>query len=233
MFPVVHADEVGWLTEAQMIEVDRVMIEDLRIELIQMMENAGRNLAELVLRLHAPSCALVMVGSGGNGGGGMVAARHLANRGVEVQVLATRSLEDLTGVPRQQMDALSRMGVPVVDSVAGEPSVIVDALIGYSLRGAPQGRAQQLIRWANESSQPVVSLDAPSGLDVTDGSTPGVVIDADATLTLALPKVGLKGSPHVGELYVADISVPAPVYTAMAAQPPDFSASTILHVKGV
>jgi hypothetical protein len=83
-YPQVSADEIGWLTEAQMIEVDRIMIEDLRIELIQMMENAGSNLAELVIELYAPESVAVLAGSGGNGGGGLVAARHLSNRGVDV-----------------------------------------------------------------------------------------------------------------------------------------------------
>ena len=66
-YPVVRADELGWLTESQMIEVDRVMIHDLRIELVQMMENAGRNLAQLVLDLYDPDTVTVLSGSGGNG----------------------------------------------------------------------------------------------------------------------------------------------------------------------
>ncbi len=73
-FPVISADSIGWLTTEQMIEVDRVMIEDLHIELIQMMENAGRNLARLALDRYSPSRVTVCSGSGGNGGGGLVAA---------------------------------------------------------------------------------------------------------------------------------------------------------------
>ena len=70
------------VTAAQMREVDRAMVEDFHIELVQMMENAGRNLADLAVRHFGPRSTVVLAGSGGNGGGGLVAARHLANRGV-------------------------------------------------------------------------------------------------------------------------------------------------------
>ena len=73
-YPEVSADELGWLDEPQMVEVDRVMIEDLGIELLQMMENAGRNLATLIIDRFAPGSVTVLAGSGGNGGGGLVAA---------------------------------------------------------------------------------------------------------------------------------------------------------------
>ena len=73
-YPEVSADELGWLDEPQMVEVDRVMIEDLGIELLQMMENAGRNLATLIIDRFAPGSVTVLAGSGGSGGGGLVAA---------------------------------------------------------------------------------------------------------------------------------------------------------------
>ena len=233
MFPHVEAESIGWLTEAQMIEVDRVMIEDLHIELIQMMENAGRNLAQFVIEHSSPNSVTVLAGSGGNGGGGMVAARHLANRGVDVSLALSRPPDDFGGVPGHQLDILQRMGVSVVESdrLPGDTEVIIDALIGYSLKGAPRGRLGELVEWANTSNGSTVALDTPTGLDVTDGSTPGQVISVDATLTLALPKVGLRGHPAVGDLYVADISVPPAVYEAMNAGPaPDFSRSPVLRV---
>lgn len=223
------ADTRGWLTEEQMIEVDRVMIDDLGIELIQMMENAGRNLAQLTIDRSSPSRVAVCVGSGGNGGGGMVAARHLANRGVAVEVVATRPLDELRGVPAHQRRVLDEIGVPVVDEW-DEADVILDAVIGYSLRGAPTGRSLELIAAMNADAAPVLSLDTPSGLDVTSGDAPGAVVVADATLTLAAPKIGLADSDAVGELFVADISVPPFVLTELGADAPDFSTSPIVAV---
>ncbi len=227
-YPKVSASSIGWLDEQQMIEVDRVMIDDLRIELIQMMENAGRNLARLVLDLYAPASVAVYAGSGGNGGGGMVAARHLANAGVAVTLALSRDPETLQGVPAHQYDILRRMGVTAEPS--GQVDVAIDALIGYSLRGAPRGRARDLIQQLGASSDAVVSLDTPSGLDVSTGLAPGAVVKADATMTLALPKAGLAGASEVGELYVADISVPPLVMRKLGAAPPTFSESPILQI---
>jgi len=77
----VSRSAVPALTTEQRRAVDRAMVEDLHIELVQMMENAGRGLAELAITRFSPSSVTVLSGPGGNGGGGLVAARQLANRG--------------------------------------------------------------------------------------------------------------------------------------------------------
>lgn len=93
--------------------------------------------------------------------------------------------------------------------------LVIDALIGYGLGGAPRGAAAALIRAANEQAAPVLSLDLPSGLDATTGEAYEPTIRASATLTLALPKTGLLApgaAEWTGELYLADIGIPAEVY---------------------
>lgn len=228
IYPSVSADEIGWLDETQMIEVDRVMIEDLHIELIQMMEHAGRHLASVVIDRYQPASVTVLAGSGGNGGGGLVAARHLTNRGVDVSVTVTKP-DSLGPVPAHQFDIAQRMGLPISDTPRSA-DVVIDALIGYSLRGEPRGLIAELMKRAAALAPTVVSLDTPSGLNVTDGTTPGVVIDASATVTLALPKIGLRTAPQVGELYVADISVPPSVYAAIGVGPaPPFDRGPIVQ----
>ena len=207
------------VSEQQMRDVDRRMIEDFRINLFQMMENAGRNLAELSIRVFGPSTVHLLAGSGGNGGGGLVAARHLVNRGVAVTVSLSSAQSDLAPVPAHQLDVLAHMGIAPL----GEPQpadLIIDALIGYSLRGAPTGRARDLINWANEKDRLVLSLDLPSGLDPTTGTRTDPCVSADATMTIALPKLGLRGSDTVGDLYLADISVPAALYRQMGLEVP-------------
>jgi NAD(P)H-hydrate epimerase len=211
-----------------MIEVDRAMIEDFRIELIQMMENAGRNLAHLARARFLGGDprrkrVIALAGSGGNGGGALVAARRLHNWGASVTVGLAQSDSSMTGVPAHQLDILEQMGVTIVEtrSMAGlaPADVVLDGLIGYSLKGAPQGAAAELIQWANSQSAPILALDVPSGVDATTGTVFDPAIRATATMTLALPKKGLDGAAmasHVGELYLADISVPPGLY----ARPP-------------
>ncbi len=224
--PVARA---GWLTRDEMIEVDRVMVNELGIELVQMMENAGRNLAQLAIERYRPTSVLVCAGSGGNGGGGMVAARHLANRGVEVAVAVTRAGDTFGGAARHQFDILDRMGAPVGD-VTADTDLLIDAVIGYSLRGEPTGSSAELIAAMNAMDVPVLALDIPSGVDATTGATPGLHVAADTTLTLAAPKIGLRVAPGVGELFVADISVPPAVLAGLGHPAPDFSRAPVVTV---
>ena len=98
-FKNVHADSLSWISEEDMIDVDRVMIDDLQIELIQMMENAGRALSSVVQERSSASRIVVAAGSGGNGGGGLVAARHLINAGRDVSVVTTVPRDRMTPIP--------------------------------------------------------------------------------------------------------------------------------------
>lgn len=199
-----------------MVEIDRLMIDEMGISLIQMMENAGLQLARLAIDRYQPSSVLVLVGSGGNGGGGLVAARRLSGWGLDVSVALTRP--DLDGVPGSQLSIVRGLDISI-----GEPhgvDLILDAVLGYSLSGPARGRAETFIYWANDESIPVLSLDTPSGVDVDTGLAPGAGMVADATLTLALPKVGLLESRYVGELFVADISVPAQLYDRLGIAVP-------------
>jgi len=228
------------LTTAQMIEVDRAMIEDYHIKLIQMMENAGRAFAELArhqLRGAVQgSSVVVLCGNGNNGGGGMTAARRLHNWGAKVVVALTKSADDLRGVPAHQLDILKRMQIPILDSASllPTPSLILDAIIGYSLSGPPRGVAADFIRWANMQDVPVLSLDTPSGLEVTSGIAHTPTIRAAATLTLALPKQGLlmpTAKEFTGDLYLADISVPPEIYRSMGIQVPSlFEREDIIRI---
>lgn len=229
------------LTMDQMIEVDRAMIEDYHIALIQMMENAGRNFAEMARRQIGGAVkghsVIVLCGSGNNGGGGMTAARRLHNWGADVVVALTKPADDLRGIPAHQLDILLRMKIPILEPASHLPStcdLILDSIIGYSLSGLPRGVAADLIHWANAQSAPILSLDTPSGLDVTSGTVHDPAIRATATVTLALPKQGLltpQAKPYIGDLYLADISVPPELYANMGITvPPLFAECDIVRV---
>jgi len=215
---------IPWLTTEQMVEVDRAMIEDLHIELAQMMENAGRNLAHLARKRFLGGdprgkTVVVMAGPGGNGGGALVCARRLHAWGAQVEVFITRREGDFAPTPAHQLDILHRMRVPVAPAEAIDQApaavLVIDGVIGYSLGGAPRGGAGDLIRWANAQGAPVLALDTPSGIDTSTGTVYDPAIRATATMTLALPKEGLRAdgvTEHAGELYLADIGVPPSLY---------------------
>lgn len=239
-FPAVPAEAVPWLSVEQMIEVDRLMIEEMRIALIQMMENAGRNLAMVARSLLGGAgrrSVLVLAGAGGNGGGGMVAARHLAGAGAQVRVALASERAGLAEIPLRQLAALEAIGVPTdagPDTI-GEPDLIVDALLGYSGRGAPEGRSGELV--TASAGHRVLALDSPTGLELSSGAVPGAHVTAEATMTLALPKEWLRGQDVrrlVGRLLLADISVPPAVYERMGLDyVSPFSEATVVEIEGV
>lgn len=191
------------------------------------MENAGRCLAILVKERFfdgdvAGKSILVMTGTGGNGGGALVAARRLHNWGAKVAVYTTAKEERYSPVALHQYQILKRMEVPVhqAEIPSNKTSVvaILDGVIGYSLQGDPRGLAAELIHWANAQKVPVIALDSPSGLSLTTGKLYKPTVRATATLTLALLKKGLFeeiAKDVVGELYLGDISVPMELYKEM------------------
>jgi NAD(P)H-hydrate epimerase len=226
-----------------MREVDRLMVSVLGISLLQMMENAGRALAELA-RIQLSEVIrrriVVLAGRGGNGGGGLAAARRLANWGAEVRVVLARSESELVEAAAHQLTTLREMGMavhpqPDAATVLRDADLVLDALLGYSVDGPPRQPEADLIRAVNSGPAPIVALDLPSGLDPDSGVAYDPTIRAKHTLALALPKPGLfdtRASAHVGELWLADISVPASAYAALGISvPPLFARSDLIRIK--
>lgn len=247
--PTVALGELAAVTRDQMTEVDRLAIEEFGIGLLQMMEQAGSHLAEVVrvelggeLRGRR---VVVAVGPGNNGGGGLVAARHLANRGATVRVVLARPALRLSAAARDQLATILEMqlaccvavyDLPEADlrDLLGESDVVVDAILGYNAAGSPRGEVEMLIGQVADSGRPIVSLDIPSGLDPDSGLAPGRAVTAQATMTLALPKVGLltpSGREHSGRLYLADLGLPAALYRRLGINvDAPFGAGRILRV---
>lgn len=205
----------------QMREVDRIAMEETGPNLFQMMENAGRNLAlqaiEVLGNGWQKANIVVLAGLGGNAGGGICAARHLANRQANVQ-LALSNPDGLGEVPAFQRKIFRSTSGREVETSAMpglRPDLILDAVIGYSLRGAPRGAALEFIQWANNTGTAILSLDVPSGVDSTTGQSEGEYMHAQWTMTLALPKTGLIPE-KTGALFLADIGIPEKVYSNMA-----------------
>ena len=218
------------LTAAQMASVDRMMVEELGLDVLQLMELAGRAVAAFARERFLGGDprgrrVLVLAGGGNNGGDGLVAARLLLAWGAQVAVVVSHAPTSLRAVAARQLHALEQLGVraapPAEDAgQAALPAadVVIDALLGFGLSGPPSGTAAALIRAANAHPAPILAVDLPSGLDATTGELFDPCVRATATLTLALPKTGLLALTArrvVGDLLVADIGVPPAVYARL------------------
>ncbi len=227
------------VTAQKMKEIDKMAVSETGPNLYQMMENAGRNIAiisrRFVKRIKKRNpVVLVMAGTGGNGGGGICAARHLANHGMDLLVSVTDT-DRLKGVTEYQLSVMKNSGAALfnfseVDNLK-TPDLIIDSVLGYSLNGVPEGRALDFIYWMNDQPVPVLSLDVPSGIDATSGEAPGEFVKPDVTLTLALPKTGLKYCT-TGKLFLGDIGIPSKTFieAGINYQPP-FSGSYVIDLK--
>jgi NAD(P)H-hydrate epimerase len=248
--PRIASDSVPSVTAAEMAEVDRLAVDVFGISLLQMMEQAGSHLAEVAAdRLEGrlrDRRILVAVGPGNNGGGGLVAARHLVNRGARVRVVLARPARRLSEAGRHQLATLLEMGVSCcmavyditdaeIDDELRQADLVIDAVLGYRGRGAPHDEVATLIELVRGAEGRMLSLDLPSGLDPDSGQVAEISIRADATLTLALPKQGLltpTGRTNVGTLYLADLGLPAALYERMSlAVDAPFSASRIVRLE--
>ena len=190
------------------------------ISRLQLMENAGKAVADEIASRFEPEKARVVVfcGLGGNGGDGFVAARHLVCLGFKVEVLlAGRSRDIFDDAARRNWLALYALRdaaafYEIYDSAlvpSVEADVAVDALLGLGLKGILRAPVSQLVKKMNEAEAFRVSVDVPTGVDSDTGKVLGEAVEADLTVTFHKKKPGLKKvKKHVGELVVKDIGLP-------------------------
>jgi len=207
------------LTAEEMGRADRLAIEG-GVAGATLMENAGRAVAEEVVRRH-PDCESVAVlcGPGNNGGDGFVAARHLMERGYKVSLAFNGDEARLPADAAAMAARYSGPRGPLDEAVLANADVVVDAVFGAGLARPVEGQLAGLIESVNASNRPVIAVDVPSGIDGTTGEVRGVAIRANATVTFFRLKPGhllLPGRAHCGELHLADIGIPASVLTVIA-----------------
>ena len=213
------------LTAAQMQAVDRRAIDEVGIPGVVLMENAGRGVAEEIVRRFssmAPSRALILAGKGNNGGDGYVIARHLQDKGWDVQTLVLAERRAVQGDAAVNLKILEKYKGPVVfieddtslntflESAEGF-TVLVDAMFGTGLTKPAHGAYLQCIEWLNQQALPVVAVDIPSGVDASTGRILGVAVKASLTVSFAFAKVGqvsYPGAAMVGDLVIAEIGIP-------------------------
>ena len=200
-----------------MIDVDRMMLCKLNVPIELMMEHAGLALARLAVTLSNRQNPefYIIAGTGNNGGGGLVAARRLLSWNHDVTVIIPKGYPSLYDAPKAQLERLQHMGVYPEENlpdILPEDATILDAYVGYGYTKRDHKVTTRVFDIMKNHKR-VISLDAPSGLDVTTGVSDSG-IHPIATLTIAFVKIGLlTASPHeVGELYICDIGVPSDTY---------------------
>lgn len=191
----------------------------------QMMELAGFHIVEVFKRLKIQKSAkiVIVVGKGNKGGDGLSAARHLVNNGwrkVSVVMLSGVVSKDSA----HHWKLLKKMKVPIIiyggnkkkaQSMMLSANVIIDALIGYHLQGAPRGIFKEVIEFVNKAKKKVIAYDIPSGIEAATGKCHEPCIKARATLTLALPKRAFKkkeAKTMSGKIFLGDIGIPGFLY---------------------
>jgi hydroxyethylthiazole kinase-like uncharacterized protein yjeF len=218
------------LTSAQMKEIDRRTIEEVGIPGPVLMENAGiqifRFLQALILPYVDEDKIIIVAGRGNNGGDGLVIARHLWNNGMTPHVLLLGSREEVRGDAALNLKIAEKIGLAIseVKSEADwnvqkrrlkDASIIIDAIFGTGLTKPAGGLYALAIEDINRSDAFKVAVDIPSGLSSDSFEIIGPAVKADVTVTLAAPKIAHVLPPAeewVGELMIADISVPRPLF---------------------
>ncbi len=216
------------LTRDQAREIDRMAMEEYGVRGLILMENAGHEctrVAENMIESADDPHVSIFCGGGNNGGDGFVVARHLWNHGVEVQIYLVGDAEDVLekGTDASvNLEIAQKMDLPIAEisnedearacgRQAADSDLVVDALLGTGITGDVRGPFAPLIETLNELPTPLMAVDMPSGLDCDTGEVLGVAARADATVTFVLKKRGQcrpGADEYVGELHVAEISVP-------------------------
>jgi NAD(P)H-hydrate epimerase len=186
------------------------------------MENAGRGVEDVMLRLGIAGPVAVCCGKGNNGGDGFVIARHLGLNGYEARVLVWGNEAEMTADTKSNYDTARRAGLPIemfgndVDVVRLRKTIsdcdwIVDALLGTGTKGAPRPPLDDVIRTLNEASGRKLAVDVPSGLDADTGCPAKPTFIARHTCTFVARKKGFavrESRPFLGEVHVVDIGAP-------------------------
>jgi NAD(P)H-hydrate epimerase len=215
------------LTREEVRDVDRRAIEEFGVPGVVLMENAGRGCAELI----DSGPVVICCGRGNNGGDGYVMARHLDNRGIDVEIVSVCGVDELRGDARVNAEIAVKSGLKL--TLAGGPEEwaaagerlrearwIVDALLGTGFTGElrePYGSAIRMMNLSKGSGARVLAVDVPSGLDVDTGRPAVDCIQAEMTATFVAAKQGFSNScakPFLGQVVVIDIGAPRSLLTS-------------------
>ncbi|MDR2967965.1 MAG: NAD(P)H-hydrate dehydratase [Methanobacteriaceae archaeon] len=209
--------------------------EDFGLSRLCLMENAGKCLSDEIAKISTftfskPVKIAIFTGSGGNGGDGFVAARHLLNRGFEVEVFL---LSSPTGIRSEHskinFNILSNMepsmsrlkiidlkdstdidNIEIAKSKSFSEYIIIDGILGTGIKGKLRAKVKKAVEVINQSNALKIAIDVPTGMDPLSGNVPDIAIKPEYTVTFHKTKSGVKiaGENEVGGLVICDIGIP-------------------------
>lgn len=206
--------------------------EYLGLSRLCLMENAGKSLSDEVATLSTfkfskPVKIIIFTGSGGNGGDGFVAARHLLNRGFEVEVYALNTFDEIKSddalanleILMNMEPRVSRLSVDFIkdssdldklDFDSKSEYIVLDCILGTGIKGKLRTKVRKTVELINEINGLKIAVDAPSGLDPLTGEISDIAVDADYTVSFHKIKTGIKlaGEEKTGGVITCDIGIP-------------------------
>jgi len=192
--------------------VDRWAIDEMGVPSLELMETAGRAVAEAVAEVALGGPVRVVCGKGNNAGDGLVAARHLEGMGYEVEALLLWPAEELSGDAAANLErvAAQSAGEDLASRLA-DSGAVVDAIFGTGFTGEAREPARSAIEAIGACGAPVIACDVASGVDASSGEVGGAAVEADVTVSFHAAKLGhviAPGKWHTGRLQVAPIGIP-------------------------
>ena len=205
------------LTADQMRRSDQRMIRTMQVPSLVLMERAALQCVEAMKKEGVDlTSALIVCGSGNNGGDGFAIARMLLEEGYCPDVVLVGNYDHRSEETRMQMQILENLGLSVGNSLPQkEYSVIIDAVFGIGLSREIQGNYADVIEKMNQMGGYKVAVDTPSGVSSDDGRVLGVAFKADLTVTFAFGKIGqilYPGCAYTGKLVIAPIGITRPEF---------------------
>lgn len=213
------------MTRQQVRDLDKTAIEKLHIPGIVLMENAGINCCQLIIKKMteiSASSACIVCGTGNNGGDGFVIARHLENEGVKTRIVILGSEDKLKGdalanyriIDAMNLDILfidpDDLDISTFINLFEDFPIIIDAVFGTGLQGQVRDKYLPIIDAVNQLIGYKIAIDIPSGLDCDTGQPLGGVIKCDMTITLAAMKKGFLNplsQDYTGKVFVESIGI--------------------------
>jgi NAD(P)H-hydrate epimerase len=224
------------ISAARMRDLERRVIQERGISGQELMDRAGRGVAEVVRHLADSSgtvnpSALLFAGRGNNGGDAFATARHLQEMGFDTIVWIAGTESEIHGDALKHLSLAKSEGIEIEEYPTREDwennlaypyiaDFLVDGLLGTGSTGPARGPVVGAIRYINAIGNDafVVSIDLPSGIHADTGIAEGDAVNADVTATLGLPKIGLVAPAaleFVGGIEVIDIGLPSDLVEAL------------------